>query len=154
MLSIICGVRFDENNDDFSKTKTYSNLLDNDHVQNIGEHDFFKTFMSHTILLACQETSDDDKEKTFESIKSYVKEYIKSCNSNDLISLAISCLQSFVIVNWLGPTPVELANIPSLLKNERPDEPTLNDKVFNLKEHFQNDDKQVIKILAIVNSCQ
>ena len=49
MLSIICGVRFDENNDDFSKTKTYSNLLDNDHVQNIGEHDFFKTMASNVI---------------------------------------------------------------------------------------------------------
>ena len=140
MLSIICGVRFGEA-DDFSATKTYSNLLDNNHVANICEHALFKTFIADLIAL------EDDKDKAVEAAKAHLNQYItNACGDdtqlmNDLIGLAISCLQAFAIVNWLGPTPVELANIPSMLKNESDKEITLNDRVFCLKEHFQDDVK-------------
>ena len=82
-------------------------------------------------------------------IRAFVKNSIKNDDddNNELISLAISCLQMFVKINWLGPTPIELANIPSLLaRKDSAKELSLNERIFNLREHFQDDDKKV-KIL-------
>jgi len=151
MLSLLCGVNFNETSkvdDCFTRTKSYTNLLHNNHLENICEHSsFFNTFIAY--LKDLNLPDDNNNKETIELIRAFVKNSIKNDDdNNELISLAISCLQMFVKINWLGPTPIELANIPSLLaRKDSAKELSLNERIFNLREHFQDDDKKV-KILS------
>lgn len=144
MISIICGIRFDDASnkiDNFSGSKYFENLLNNDHLENICEHSsLFNGFISYLKELNLQD--DDDDKSTFELLKDFLKDAIKnSDDTNELVSLAISCLQAFVKINWLGPIPIEMANIPSLLRKDLPKEISINDRAFNLREHFKDDKK-------------
>jgi hypothetical protein len=81
---------------------------------------------------------DSNNKETIELIKAFVKNSIKNDDdNNELISLAISCLQMFVKIIWLGQTPIELANVPSLLlRKDSPKELSLNDGILNLRENI------------------
>ena len=142
MISLLCGVRFDDTNkiDDFSQTKSFENLLNNDHLENIcGHSHLFNGFIDFLKDLNLQ----DEEKSTIALVKTFVLDSIKNNNhdSNELVSLAISCLQAFVKINWLGPLPIEMANIPSILRKDLPKDVSANDRVFNLREHFQDDKK-------------
>lgn len=140
MLSIICGVDFNETHDEFTKTSSYSHLLNNNHLQNINENPFYSEFIANLKTITAKE--DVEPENKVAQIVDFVRASLKQGvkNNYELISLGISCLQAFVQINWLGPIPIEFANLPSAIKTEA-DLNSLDNKAFLLIDHFSPDKK-------------
>ena len=106
MLSIICEVDIKNENNIFGSFKTYSHLKNNDHIENVKSNLFYKLFIEYL------KTNIVDLENNHELVKKFVSDYISNLRNDeshfDLVSLAISCIQLFVQVNWLGPLPMQI----------------------------------------------
>jgi hypothetical protein len=136
MLSIICNVDFNEK-DNFSQTQNYSNLLKNNHFDIVSNDEFFHKFIAH--LKSSTNNLDLDEEmfsiKSSEFVKSYLID--KPHADTSLITLAISCLQSFVQLNWIGPLPIQTSNLPINIIEKSLSENSSSNRAFNLIDHFK-----------------
>ena len=141
MLSIICEADFKENDEFRSGTSSYQSLFHNEHLENVNSSDFFNDFVenlkSNIDLL--------QKNESLNLVKNMIKKFLEKNPSqlNDIISLCISCLQSFVHVNWLGPSPVATNIFTSMKKSD----PRM--KVFNLSQFFDEDVKK-LKLFDVI----
>lgn len=143
MLSLICEVDFKEN-DNFRCSKSYANLYANRHVENLIENRIFSDFIRFTKDLYINEETN---ESTVSKLSSFVKDLIISdeTDKNELLSLGISCLQSFAQINWLGPVPAQLSKMPSYLINANLQKPDANMKVFSLVDFFDLNGKVIFR---------
>ena len=133
MLSILCEVDFKET-DDFRQTKFYKNLVNNNHLEVLTNIPLFDEFITFSKQLYC-ESSDCDHQMS--ELKKFVSIKINQSDKNEMISFAISCLQSFAWINWLGPVPVQFSTLSSELKNIDLQSPNDTLKVFNLIKSFE-----------------
>ena len=135
MLSIICEVEFkEEETNEFRRSKSYSNLVANKHLETIDSSAFFKDFIQNL-----KSNSQLTAETTHEPLEALTLNYIKDNqeNSHELVCLAVSCLQSFAQANWLGPLPAQISNLPLALQQEAPID--INKRVFYLRDVFTNE---------------
>lgn len=132
MLSLICEVDFKED-DDFRLSKSYSNLVQNNHFNVLINIPFYDEFVSFSKKIFSQSFENDH---LMMELKNFVCSKIDNLNQNDVLSVAISCLQSFAFINWLGPVPVQFSTLKSELKNLDIDNPSDSLVVLNLIKHF------------------
>ena len=138
MLSIICEVDINNENNNFGSFKTYSHLKNNNHMENVESNLFYKLFIEYL------KKNIVDLENNHELVKKFVSDYISSLKSDeshfDLVSLAISCIQLFR-ANWLGPLPMQInpilpkAVIDSQIANDKKSD--INRKIFYLNSFFE-----------------
>lgn len=136
MLSLICSVNFDPGqltagDREFAKSlNSYTNLAEDRHLDNLRDH----KPIWNAFLTGLKSAGDSAEENCLKLDK--LKASLGPA-SPELVSMAVSCLQLFVQVNWLGPLPNEILNLPSLIaERQAASEQTLHDEVFNLSEHF------------------
>ncbi len=139
MLSIICEAEFKETTDSFTKSKSYPNLLANNHAENIYSNEFFNRFIMQ-ISKSFQSSGTDETIKDL--TEKIILEKIEIARENEtekyeLVCLAISCLQCFVQANWLGPIPQQTSNLPAHLQKDEPTD--IEKKLFFLKDFFNNE---------------
>jgi hypothetical protein len=93
--------------------------------------------------------------KSSEFVKEYLKE--KPHADTSLIALAISCLQSFVQLNWLGPLPIQTSNLPLNLIENSLTENSSSNRAFNLIDHFKPhsevDTRELILTKNMLHDC-
>ena len=139
MLSIICEANFKEVNDSFSKSKSYLNLSTNNHIENVYSNAFFTKFIEKLKVQNFEIYDDYSKIKKLTEKLVLEQIALDENENNELVSLAISCLQCFVQANWLGQLPQQTSNLPvHLQKDESSD---ISKKLFFLKDFFNNDVK-------------
>jgi hypothetical protein len=132
MLSLLCNVNFNEN-DEFRDNKYYQDLSNNEFLKIISENEnFHKTIDNMKTIFNDSQNEEDANKLTKSNINSYL-----DTNKKDSVSLAISCLQSFVQINWLGPTPLQSSKLPMSLIQEKLYENEPSNRVFNLIDHFK-----------------
>jgi len=136
MLSVICNVDFKEN-DRFSQTQNYANLLKNNYFDIVSNDEFFHKFIAH--LKSNMNDLELNEEIFSTNASEFVKDYLKEKPHADtsLMVLAISCMQSFVQLNWIGPLPVQTSNLPLNLIEKSLTENSASNRAFNLIDHFK-----------------
>ena len=132
MLSILCNVNFNEK-DEFRNSKNYQDLLNNDYLNIISENEYFHKYIDN--LKSILETSDNEEE-SLRTVKTNLNSYL-DLSKQDCVTLAISCLQSFVQINWLGPSPIQTSNLPMSIIQDKLLENEPSNRVFNLIDHFK-----------------
>lgn len=147
MLSILCEIDFKEA-DDFRHTKLYQNLLDNDHLNVLSNISFFDEFITFSKQLYGESL---DLENQMSELKKFVSAKINESDRNEILSLAISSLQSFAWINWLGPVPVQFSTLSSEIKKLDLKNPVDTLKVFNLIESFELNSQVYYKKILIVD---
>lgn len=138
MLSILCNTNLGEEDCFRSSVKSYSNLAEEAHVKNLNDNkDLFSGIVSELISVLKETT---DASLTFDRVKKTIGDE----NKLDYVSVAISCLQLFAQVNWLGPVPIDLLDLPPALQQNK--DLSLDNHVFNLVDYFPLK-SQVIKTI-------
>lgn len=132
MLSLLCNVNFNEN-DEFRDSKCYQDLFNNEFLKIISENENFHKTIDSLKTIFNESQNEDDINKL---IKSNMNSYMET-NKKDCINLAISSLQSFVQMNWLGPSPLQSSKLPMTLIQDRLYENEPSNRVFNLIDHFK-----------------
>lgn len=128
MLSILCNLNLGE---DDTLRQSYPNLADANHTKNVQDNKvLYNKFIAEAIRIFVDVT--EPSSRRVEQLKKIV---LDVDNRLDCVSLAISCLQLFAQVNWLGPVPVDLLNLPSLIQRQHKPE-SLENFVFNLTDYF------------------
>lgn len=143
MLSIICEAVFKGESGEFSKSKSYSNLITNSHVESLHASTFFTSFIQKLNDIENLETDEAKK-----SVETLVADHMylhkdDEAEKYDLVCLAISSLQCFVQANWLGPLPEQVSNLPMHLQKNDPTD--LPKKMFFLRDFFNNEDYEVFQ---------
>ncbi len=93
MLSIICEVDFKESNDPFRQSKTYSHLMSNSHLENISSNHFFQQFIDKIVS---ENVIDHQNLSDFILENLELNKENKQTEQFELVSLAISCLQTVI----------------------------------------------------------
>jgi hypothetical protein len=132
MLSLLCNVNFNEN-DEFRDSKCYQDLFNNEFLKIISENENFHKTIDSLKTIFNESQNEDDINKL---IKSNMNSYMET-NKKNCINLAISSLQSFVQMNWLGPSPLQSSKLPMTLIQDRLYENEPSNRVFNLIDHFK-----------------
>lgn len=138
MLSILCNVNLGEEDGFRSSLKSYECLAKEDHVKNLSEinKSVFNELIGEVVNVF-KETAE--AKSRLERLKKTIISSLSSSSESDrrieYVSLAVSCLQSFAQVNWLGPVPRDLLNLPSAIHNKH-ESHTSDNSVFNLVDHF------------------
>ena len=132
MLSLLCNVNFNEN-DEFRDSKCYQDLFNNEFLKIISENENFHKTIDSLKTIFNESQNEDDINKL---IKSNMNSYMET-DKKDCINLAISSLQSFVQMNWLGPSPLQSSKLPMTLIQDRLYENEPSNRVFNLIDHFK-----------------
>lgn len=145
MLSLICEVDFKED-DDFRLNKSYTNLVQNNHFNVLKNIPFYNEYVAFSKKLF-NESFDNDH--LIMELKNFVNSKIDNLNQNDILSVAISCLQSFALINWLGPVPVQFSTLNSELKILDLDNPSDSLLVLNLIKHFNLHSEVIIIYFCI-----
>jgi hypothetical protein len=102
MLSLICGVKLNENSCEFSSSKPYRSLLSQEFEKILQESNLYKSIL---LIIA---TSDSPIE--------LVKEKLSSKDDYfELASIGIACLQRFVQSNWTGPLKKDKISLNEIL---------------------------------------
>jgi hypothetical protein len=150
MLSVLCNVELNEKNDSFSQnTKSYNRLVQNQHLENLNENPIFFDFIDNLTQVVKQPNLNDTTKlnQTIDFIKSQINE----SNLNELVSLAISAMQLFVQINWLGPNTATFVNIPNQLIDENELKNNLSFKIFNLLEYFKLNSEVIFIFFALTS---
>lgn len=146
MLSILCDVDFREK-DDFRNTKSFEKLNKNEHLENLCENAFFHEFMTFLKETNSQALDLDTKKS---NLQSFIGNQLSQTDlKQELISLGISCIQSFAQINWLGPLPAQFSNLPTALRDLNLEQPNPSLRVFNLIDHFELNSKVLLCLLLI-----
>lgn len=132
MLSLICEVDLKEN-DDFRQNKFYSNLAQNNHLNVLKNISFFDEFVVFSKKIFSQHSENDH---LMTELKNFVSKKIDESDLNDVLSMSISCLQTFALINWLGPVPVQFSTLTSEIKKLDLNNPSDSLIVLNLIKHF------------------
>ena len=136
MLSVICNVDFNEKSDSFQSHNSFNELLNHNHLQNVISCEFYARFVENLIKIFSKESNETCRiESLSVLIESSLEE--QEITRFDLTSLAISCLQLFAHINWLGPNTSSKPNIPNSLLDENTIKSNLNYRVFCLVDYFQ-----------------
>jgi hypothetical protein len=131
MLSLLCNVDFGEK-DEFRNSSGYRDLLDQNYLSIICENEHF-----HKYVDSLKSNLDDAiEEDSFKTVKLNLNSYLES-NKHECVYLAIACLQSFVQINWLGPSTIQASKLPMALIEDKLFENEPSNRVFNLIDHFK-----------------
>lgn len=127
MLSVLCNANLNVQDSFSANNVHYSNLVENVYVPNLLSNGLFSEFVQRAI-----------NESDLNTLRSFLDKKIKSneLTANELVSLAISSLQSFVHINWLGPNTTNLPSIPDHLLEDQKSKNQADFKVYSLVDFF------------------
>jgi hypothetical protein len=131
MLSLLCNVDFEVKDRFYENNDSYENLLANNYLEVINTSDFYSKFVQLLI-------ESGSGELELEQMAKFVREELsnESVSTKNLVSLAISCLQAFAQINWLGPNTSARPNIPNSLIDENEIKSKIDFRIFTLSHHY------------------